>query len=547
MKALALAMCLLVAAAPAGAAVYQWSTRVEGPVSPETNNQPQAFLWVPPACQRIRAVVVGQHNLLEEPLLESARFRKAMAKLCVAEVWVSPAFDQMFDFNNGAGERFTAMMQALARQSGYGELAFAPIVPLGHSALASYPWNFAAWNPSRTLAVISLKGDAPLTTMTGSGKPDPDWGDRAIDGVPGLMIEGEYEWVEGRLTPALAYEKAHPDADISFYADAGHGHFGLSDDLIDYIALFIQKAAEQRLPREASTLGPADLKPINPRTGWLADRWHPESGPAAPAAPFRDYTGPRDSAFWYFDGEMARRAAQHYAAARGKAPQLLGFRQDGVTVPQVATQAQVVLKFRPLDDGISFRLEPTFLDTVPAGSPNPSRWTGLPAGAPLGHAAGPITVVRDTGPVVRTGPDTWALSFNRTGFDNRRRAGDVWFVAVQAGDAHHKSMEQQALLKVPLANTGGRPQTISFALPEQVSLAASHGALALTATSDSGLPVRYYVKQGPAEITGDSLKFAEIPVRAKWPIKITVVAWQYGVAGKFSSAAPVEQSLELTK
>ncbi len=546
--ATALFVCATLAAPQrSAAAVYQWSTQVEGPVSPETGDRPRAFLWVPPSCRHIDAVVVGQHNLLEEPLLEAPRFRQAMARLCMAEVWVSPAFAQMFDFNAGAGERFTAMMRDLAQQSGYDELAFAPIVPVGHSALASYPWNFAAWNPSRTLAVISLKGDAPLTHMTGSGKPNPDWGDRTIDGVPGLMVMGEYEWVEGRLTPALAYQKAHPAAAISFYADAGHGHFGLSDDLVDYIARFIARAATRRLPRHRPASGPVPLIPIDPRTGWRADRWHPYSEPAAPAAPFRDYTGPRDTSFWYFDGEMARRAEAHYAAARGKAPQLLGFRQDGATVPQAATQAQVTLQFRPLDDGNSFRLEPVFLGTVPGESPNPSRWTRLPAGSSLGHAPGPITVTRDTGPVVQTGPDSWTLSFNRTGFDNRRRAGDVWFVATQAGDRTYKAMEQQALLRVPPANTDGRPQAISFTLPDQVNLRASTGGLQLNATSDSGLPVRYYVREGPAEIDGDRLRFTDIPVRAKWPMRITVVAWQYGIAGKVKSADPIERSVELTK
>ena len=89
------------------------------------------------------------------------------------------------------------MMADLADVSGYSELKNVPIVPIGHSAMATYPWNFAAWNAERTLAVISLHGDAPRTNLTGYGRENLEWGrTRNINGIPGLMIEGEYEWWE---------------------------------------------------------------------------------------------------------------------------------------------------------------------------------------------------------------------------------------------------------------------------------------------------------------------------------------------------------------
>ncbi len=131
----------------------------------------------------------------------------------------------------------------LANQSGYEELKIAPLIPLGHSASATFPWNCAAWSPARTLAIISVHGDAPQTNHTGYGRPNIPWGDRNIDGVPGLMVMGEYEWGEERLAPALAFEASHPAAPITFLADAGHGHFDYSDDLISFLCMFIRKAA----------------------------------------------------------------------------------------------------------------------------------------------------------------------------------------------------------------------------------------------------------------------------------------------------------------
>ena len=45
-------------------------------------------------------------------------------------------------------------------------------------------------NPERTLAVISLHGDAPRTNLCGYGRENLEWGrTRNIDGIPGLMIE----------------------------------------------------------------------------------------------------------------------------------------------------------------------------------------------------------------------------------------------------------------------------------------------------------------------------------------------------------------------
>ena len=70
-----------------------------------------------------------------------------------------------------------------------------------------------------------------------------------------------------------------------------------------------------------------------------------------------------------------------------------------------------------------------------------------------------------------------------------------------------------------------------------------HGTerLVLHAESDCGLPVRYYVKEGPAEVSGNELRFTPIPPRSRFPIKVTVVAWQYGIAGKVQTAEPVER------
>ena len=49
---------------------------------------------------------------------------------------------------------------------------------------------------------------------------------------------------------------------LSFLADAGHGHFDISDELIDYLSLFLKKAVEYRLPKHSSSDIPVQLIPV---------------------------------------------------------------------------------------------------------------------------------------------------------------------------------------------------------------------------------------------------------------------------------------------
>ena len=168
-------MCLLCGTV-LSAAEWQWSVEVKGCVSKETGHPQEAFLWIPPTCGQVKAVMVGQQNMSEETLFHLPAFREAMERLGVALIWIAPELNQAWDVSTGVQQVFDTVLADLAEVSGYDELASAPIVPIGHSAQATFPWNFAAWNPERTLAVISLHGDAPRTNLTGYGRANLEWG-----------------------------------------------------------------------------------------------------------------------------------------------------------------------------------------------------------------------------------------------------------------------------------------------------------------------------------------------------------------------------------
>lgn len=516
------------------AAPWQWSVEIKELISEETNAHPSACLWIPENCKQVRAVIVGQHNMTEETIFEHSGFRKNMAKLGIAEIWITPGIDQRWDVTKGTQQIFETMMKNLSEISGYTELEFAPVIPIGHSAMATYPWNFAAWNPERTLAVLSIHGDSPRTHLTGYGSANLDWGNHTIEGIPSLMVMGEDEWWEDRLITSFDYRREYPNAPLSFLADAGHGHFDISDELIDYLSLFLKKAVQYRLPSHFPSNTPVLLIPVEAKNGWLADRWRKNEKPTAEAASYDKYKGDKTHAFWYFDKEMADATEKYYANERGKTEQYIGFEQKGKLITfNPKSHVRMSPSFQPEADGVTFHLKAVYTDTLR------NEYSQK-------HSTRPIRMSRICGPVEVVNDTTFTVRFYRMGLDNPKRTGSICLMASVKQDHSYRSAVQQVEIRIPYRNKEGILQRIIF--PKLSDVKASVKEITLKGTADSGLPVYYYVKEGPAEIKGDKLVLTKIPPRAKFPVKVTVVAWQYGRSGepKVQTAEAVERSFYIT-
>lgn len=527
-------LSLFMQVAKVAAAPWQWSVEIKELISEETNAHPSAYLWIPENCKQVRAVIIGQHNMTEETIFEHPEFRKNMGKLGIAEIWITPGIDQRWDVTKGTQQIFETMMKNLSEVSGYTELEFAPVIPIGHSAMATYPWNFAAWNPERTLAVLSIHGDSPRTHLTGYGRANLDWGTRTIEGIPSLMVMGEDEWWEDRLITSFDYRREYPNAPLSFLADAGHGHFDISDELIDYLSLFLKKTVEYRLPEHSSLDAPIQLIPVEAKNGWLADRWRKNEKPTAEAASYDKYKGDKNHAFWYFDKEMADATEKYYANERGKTEQYIGFEQKGKLITfNPKSHVRMSPSFQPEADGVTFHLKAVYTDMLRNEYSKE-------------HSTHPIRMSRICGPVEVVNDTTFTVRFYRMGLDNPKRTGGICLMASVKQDHKYRSAVQQVEIRIPYRNKEGISQRIIF--PKLSDVKASVKKISLNGTADSGLPVYYYVKEGPAEIKGDKLVLTKIPPRAKFPVKVTVVAWQYGRSGesKVQTAEAVEQSFYIT-
>jgi hypothetical protein len=519
-------------------AVWQWSVPVKN--AKDNTGKARAFLWIPPDCKKVRAFIFAQNNMEEQSILENKNFRKEMGKLGFAEVWVSPAYDLLFHFDQGSGETFNNIMNELVRVSGYSELGYVPFAGLGHSAAASNPYYMAVWNPERALAAISVSGQWPYFRHP-SFAPDI-WGDRNIDYIPCLETMGEYEAANSWSAEGVKERQAHPLTPLSMLSCPAEFHFASTDSKAAYIALYLKKTVQYRMPKNIPDGQAPKLIPIDPtKTGWLVDKWRFDETPTAEPAPIDQYQGDRTQAFWYFDEELANSTVAYEARHRKQKPQLIGYMQDGKLLEQHNVHQQFNLKFEPDTDGITFKVHAVFYDAVPGGSPRPAGWANMPVGSRIGHAKSnlPIIVDRITGPFVKINDSTFRVHPQK-GFYESPHSYELWFSATHQGDDEYKPAVQQALMAIPPKNIQGKEQHITFsAIPNQHP---NKKGIKLTAASDAHVPVGFYVQDGPAEITGDRLDITAIPPRSRFPVKVTVIAWQYGNSNepKLQTAEPVE-------
>ena len=370
------------------------------------------YLRLPRGSKELKAVLYCHQNMTEEVLFRSKSFCAKMDSLGIAMAFIQQG-SQNWDVSikDAAGrtcqERFEQIMQDMARGTEHPELATCPIIPFGHSAQATFPWNFAAWNPDRTLCIISYHGDAPRTNLCGYGRANVEWGrTRNIDFIPGLMIEGEYEWWEARVRPALAFRMMYPDSRVSFLCDAGKGHFDLSEQTQDYIARFMAKA----------------LADPRPKGGVYYSRWR-EDG--------KESQDPHDQ-FWYQDEEMVSLTRARYQESRGKRMQYVSAILQGQLL---SYNPKSHIKISTTLTGDEFTIEPVFVDSTHHALSHE-------------HAAVRPRVVILSGPVIQTGEYTFRYDPDYFGRDPKRLWSGVTLCIEANGDSIYKSAVQELNIQI---------------------------------------------------------------------------------------------------
>lgn len=529
-------------------AVWQWSIDIPGSISHETGEPSKAFLYIPEATKKLRGVVIGQYNMLERPIMEHPKFRESMQKLDYGCIWIAPSYFSGKPWNGNLDPRnpehtgpLSAMFKKLAEVSGYAELEMIPFVGLGHSAMADFPYQLAAWKPERTIAGISFDGTSPglyHDRRFGENPTITPEDLKHMAGIPFLQRTGGYGPV-GNDRPLIVRSKV-PGIVLTEVSDPGSTHFDINDDIIEYMGKYLMKADKAR------GVGSLPLKKVNVADGWNIDLWQGDNPPRVPAAPVGTFKpaktgqwGPEDN--WVFDGEHAEFHEAHEALYRGKKRQEVGYIQQGQFLPRKGDHFQVHPKFLPEQDGLTFKLKGGFPDSITG--------KGGKAVTGLVHGNDPenVRIHPSSGPAVRIDDETVAVRFDRFGFNRSGRSNSFSFNAIHHGDDQFRRSVLQSSMGVPAANTRGIRQFITF--PEIEEVKAGTESIKLHAVCNTGMPVEYFVVHGPAYLKDDRLIFTEIPPGAKFPVEVEVTAWQYGGGGQpeLQSAKPVTRTFRIVK
>ena len=530
-------------------AVWQWSIPMAGTCSPENHLPSTAFLYIPPQTKTLRGVVIGQYNMLERPIMEHPKFRDYLQKLDYGAIWIAPTPfpGGQFDFRNPKqAMAMDRMFRDLTKVSGYRELADIPFVGLGHSAMADFPYQIAAWKPERAMAGISYDGSVPNVDYGYSYGKNPILNDEALKRLKGIPLLLRSGGIGGNANQrAMVVRKVHPELALTVIMDPGSGHFDINDNIMDYLGKYLMKADKIR------GVGAMPLKKVEIKNGWFVDYWRYNDPPqvkAAPAGRFQAKKGRYgDEANWVLDEEHAKMHEVHEALYRGKKVQLLGYVQKGKILPDVKDHFQIHPRFHPEKDGQSFKISATFLDAVTDG--RAPGWVNKKAGEKIAHGNDPqnIHIYPDCGPVVRLDNQTMAVRFDRFGFTSSRRTGGFSMIAIHPGDDVYRRCVLQSEMYVPVFNKSGFRQYIDFpALPD---VKAGARSLKLNAVCNTGLPVEYIVVHGPAYLRDNELIFTPIPPGSKYPVEVKIIACQYGTANepKVRSALPVTRKFNIVR
>jgi hypothetical protein len=426
------------------------------------------------------------------------------------------------------------VLDDLADVSGYHELSTAPLMFVGHSAGGPLAKVLAGRMHARCFGLVQYRGGSP-----GGDDPLPP-------GVPTLMMVGQFDefggvmrdqsgrenW-QGSRDALAAFRAADPRNLGSIVVEPGAGHFAWSDRNAAYLALFIRKAAQSRIGGDGS----APLLEIDPRSGWLTDLTS-KSPEDSRCAAFAQYQGDRTRAAWHFDREIAQATIDYHAGGFGKQDQFIRW-NDPHWVDAGARFFFTQLEW--IGDGQTFEVHPVFADEYPSQyNGRGPRW--LEAGKRVGHAAAPILVKCVSGPVAAVGPS--ALRMQYDALAPATESSRVTFMAYCEGDDRYRYTEHVGMMPRGFKGlTKGKEQTITFPTPDKIRV--GDDPVMLHATSDSGLPVEYYIAYGPAIVSEGRLRAAELPVRAVYPIPVKIVAYQFGsgVEPLIKTAAPVERTV----
>jgi len=240
------------------------SATIDHTVAPGANYDKAEFrLWMPAAPGPLQAVLVlvpGSNGdgrpMAADPFWQEFAARQRLA--IVACRFTDKPHDQGFieeyvNVSRGSGQALVDALSAFADRARHPEIASAPILLWGMSAGGQFDYEFVAWRPERVAAFVVNKGGIYYTALAPKAARD----------VPGLLFIGEKD-LDSRIAmiSGIAALNRRAGALWALTEEPGVGHaVARSRDLG---AMFFADVLALRT-------GGASLKPIDPKSGFIAD------------------------------------------------------------------------------------------------------------------------------------------------------------------------------------------------------------------------------------------------------------------------------------
>ena len=486
------------------------------------------YLWIPDHCRRLRGLLILGRNVPEHTLVGHPAIRAACAANDLGIFWSTPSY---YSSNNKDAKKTTAFLQqlltALAEKSGYDEVATVPWLPIGESMHLGMVNHLLDAAPQRCVAGIYVKNasfnyknrETPVLMSVGTSQ---EWDQEKTD--------IRTRWQNVSFSETLLKERAaFPNWPASLLVDGGSGHFECPEVMVRYFASYITAVAKTRMPTDSKQ----GLLPVTQNNGWLVGLPLPGQE-SFPSIAYDKANPDRRNAPWFLNERLASEAF-NLAAINWKAEtQMPAFKHsNGTPMPMAYRGITRPIPIQTGADGVTFELKGCLLPAIPTNF--------VAAGTPLARAPGSPSVEWVCGAVAPLGQDKFRIALDRTW------PGSPIYVAVRhKGNAAIRSVVEPGSIDL-IPNSSGAPQAITFApIPDQP---AGKIPISLNATSDSGMPVEFFVVAGPAIVKNGNLELTPIPPRTRFPITVTVTAWQWGraMAPQIQTAKPVTQSFHLTK
>jgi hypothetical protein len=289
---------------PANAKTWNWKLsddkwRAAVKAKGEGKSQECSFhLWVPEGIEFVRGVVVATGHGSGEALYRLPEMRAVARELKLA----------LFMFIGDPVQRgfwpkslLFDHLGEMGAKAGHPETAQAPLFLYGHSNGTGFSAVFAAQEPSRVWAFVSMR---PGTTMQ-VDQP-------AAARVPGLIIFGEDDPYfarpskEENMGVVRRMRKDHGALwNIVVEPKTGHGPTPKTWPLV---LSFLRNTLARRVavdndPRK----GPPELSPIDSRAGLLGTNWDATKGgyQNLSTAEYSDFAGDRSTASWLVNADYA--------------------------------------------------------------------------------------------------------------------------------------------------------------------------------------------------------------------------------------------------